>query len=163
MSVSADFQAQPETFPPALDTVLSPLHDAWVEEARRFLEPAATASPPFWDRWSVVRYLNDQFQARYALERALLEELRPFLQAHHLDAIAAGEERVARLRLGLDRIGRRRGTAAEFAHLTGEFLTALELWCAEIELAVGHIEPGDLPEEGARILARLESAVRPTA
>jgi len=163
MSGSAEFRVQPDALPRTLDTVLSPLHDAWVEEARRFLDPAATAAPPFWDRWSVVRYLNDQFQARFALERALIEELRPFLQVHHMDAIAAGEERVARLRLGLDRLGRRRGTAAEFAYMTGEFLTALELWCAEIELAVGHIEPGDLPEEGARILAHLESAVRPTA
>jgi hypothetical protein len=144
-----------------LDAVLSPVHDSWVEQVRRFVVPATTSDAPFWDRWSAVRYLNDQFLAHFAMQRSLLAELRPLIGAHHLDGIDAGEERVARLRLGLDRIGRRRGTAAEFALMADELLDALERWCAEIELAVRHLDAEHLPEDGARILALLESVMRP--
>ena len=145
-----------------LDAVLSPLHDAWVEEVRRFLIPATTPTAPFWDRWSVVRYLNDQFLERFGWERALLAELRPFVTQHDTDTLWVGAERVAQLRLALDRVGRRRGTAGEFALVTDEFLKALELWCAEIELAARRIERDALAAEGERILAHLEAA-RPSA
>ena len=145
-----------------LDAVLSPVHDAWVEEVRRFLIPATTPTAPFWDRWSVVRYLNDQFMERFGWERALVAELRPFVAQHDTDTLWTGAERVAQLRLALDRVGRRRGTAGEFALVTEEFLKALELWCAEIELAARQIERDALAEEGERILAHLEAA-RPSA
>jgi hypothetical protein len=157
MRTSAESTAQPDAVGTTLDLVLSPLHEAWVEEARRFLDPASSATAPFWERWSVVRYLNDQFPLRFDLERALVGECRPLLNQHHLDGIEAGADRLARLRLGLDRIGRRRGTAIEFAPLVEEFLLALELWCAEIELATRRIDRGALPQPAARALAHLEA------
>lgn len=143
-----------------LDLVLSPTHDAWVEEARQLLVPAATPDAPFWDRWSVVRYLNDQFLERFKVERALVSEIRPFVTIHEMDRLEAGGERVARLHLALDRIGRRRGTAAEFAAMTTEFLKALELWCAEIELAGGRVHRDTLPVEARRMLEQLEARSR---
>jgi hypothetical protein len=160
MGLSVEFPVPPEGAA-TLDAVLSPVHDGWVEQVRLFLIPATTSDAPFWDRWSAVRYLNDQFLTHFALQRTLLTELRPLIGPHQLDGIEAGAERVARLRLGLDRIGRRRGTAAEFALMADELLAALELWCAEIELAVRHVDAGHLPEDGARILALLESVMRP--
>ena len=144
-----------------LQQVLSPLHEAWVTEARWFLDPASHASAPFWDRWSVVRYLNDQFPARFELQRNLIRELRPSLEPRHIEAIDGGAERLARLRLALDRIGRRRGTAAEFAPIVEEFLAALELWCAEVELAVRNLNRDQLSEEAGRILGLIESRVSP--
>jgi hypothetical protein len=160
MGPSAESPVPPEGVV-SLDALLSPMHDGWVEEIRRFLVPATTPNAPFWDRWSAVRYLNDQFLAHFTMQRTLLAELRPLIQPHHLDGIEAGTERVARLRLSLDRIGRRRGTAAEFALMADELLAALELWCAEIESAVRHVDAEHLPEDGARILALLESVMRP--
>lgn len=156
MRASAE-SIRPETAEAGLDDVLGPLHEVWVEEARCFLDPASCSSAPFWDRWSVVRYLNDQFPARFTLEHALIQELRPFIERHHADALEAGAERLARLRLGLDRLGRRRGTATEFAPMVEELLLALELWCAEIELAVRGLRREDLTEEGSRLLAHLET------
>lgn len=146
-----------------LDEVLGPLHETWVEEARCFLDPGSCSSAPFWDRWSVVRYLNDQFPARFTLEHELVRELKPFIGRHHAEALEAGAERLAKLRLALDRLGRRRGTAAEFAPLVEEFLLALELWCAEIELAVRAVERDDLPAEGRRLLGHLEAGLPPAA
>jgi len=140
-----------------LDAVLSPTHDAWVEEARQFLMPATSITAPFWDRWTVVRYLDDQFFDHLRLETALVEELRPFVTPSEMAQLRAGGERVAQLRLALDRIGRRRGTAPEFAPVTDELLRALELWCAEIELIGRRIRRDVLPEEGARLLGHLEA------
>lgn len=157
MRTSAEFTGQPDVAGTALQEVLSPLHEAWVAEARWFLDPASSAAAPFWDRWSVVRYLNDQFPARFELQRALLREARPSLEQRHLDAIDSGAERLTRLRLALDRIGRRRGTAAEFAPIVEEFLAALELWCAEIELAVRNLNRDQLNEEAGRVLSLIES------
>ena len=157
MHTSAESTAQPAAVEPTLDVVLSPLHEAWVEEARRFLEPASTATAPFWERWSVVRYLNDRFPRRFDLERVLVRECRPLVNQHHVDAMEAGAERLARLRLGLDRAGRRRGTAAEFAPLVEEFMLTLELWCAEIELATRRIDRGSLPGPAGGVLTSLET------
>jgi hypothetical protein len=156
MSAAAELPATREP----LDAVLGPAHDLWVEEVRRFLTPAATPSAPFWDRWSVVRYLNDQFQEHYRTEVAFVEELRSFAQPLVLERLRATSDRVARLRLALDRIGRRRGTAAEFSAMGEEFLKALELWCAEIEAVAHRIRVDDLTEDGRRLLELLEAAHR---
>jgi hypothetical protein len=163
MRTSTDSTAKPDAVGTTLDVILAPLHEAWIEEARGFLDPAVDSSAPFWERWSVVRYLNDQFPVRFTLEGALIRGLRPSLDPHHMDALEAGADRLARLRLGLDRIGRRRGTAAEFAPMVEELLTALELWCVEIELATRHIERSELSAEGALALGRLEAFARPAS
>lgn len=162
MRTSAELTAQPEAVDETtLQGVLGPLHEAWVAQARCFLDPASCSSAPFWDRWSVVRYLNDQFPARFDLERLLVRELRPSLEPRHLEAIDAGAERLTRLRLALDRLGRRRGTAAEFAPIVEEFLAALELWCAEIELAVRNLDRDQLGEEAGRVLTLIETTTSP--
>ena len=140
-----------------LGAVLSPTHDAWVEEARQLLMPAVTPEAPFWDRWSVVRYLNDRFLERFRVERALVSELRPFVTIREMDMLETGAERVARLHLTLDRIGRRRGAAPEFAAMATEFLDALELWCVEIELTSGHVPCDALKLEAQRMLEHLEA------
>jgi len=130
-----------------LGAVLSPSHDAWVEEVRRLLLPATMPDPVFWDRWSMVRYLNEGFLERFSIERALLRELRPFITAREMNALEEGGERVARLHLTLDRISRRRPIPAGLAALTEEFLNALELWCAEVELTCNGVSLDRLPDE----------------
>jgi hypothetical protein len=162
MRISAESTTQSDAIDGTpLQQVLSPLHEAWITEARWFLDPASHASAPFWDRWSVVRYLNDQFPARFNLQRILVRELRPSLEPRHIQAIDGGAERLTRLRLALDRIGRRRGTAAEFAPIVEEFLAALELWCAEVELAVRNLDRGQLSQEGRQVLTLIESTTAP--
>jgi hypothetical protein len=140
-----------------LDAVLSPTHDAWVVEARQLLVPAATPDGQSWDPWSVVRYLNDRFLERFRVERALASELRSFVTVAEMDMLEAGAERVARLHLALDRISRRRGTVAEFAMMATEFLKALELWCADIELAGRRVHRDMLSVEAQRMLQYLDA------
>jgi hypothetical protein len=149
------------TFPgeQSLDLVLQPVHLAWIENARRFLDPALEPDADFWTRWAAIRYLTDDFRERYRLERELVEELRPFLSSEVAERLAREGDRVFRRRLDLDRIGRRRGMASEFAAGTGQLLDQLTRWCAEIEIAARGIRREVLPAEGAEVLAHLEATL----
>jgi hypothetical protein len=143
-----------------LDATLRPIHDAWVKEARCFLEPALEPGTDFWTRWAAVRYIADDFQEQYHRERALVDELRPFLRPDVAERLQSEGDRVFRLRLELDRMGRRRVTAAEFAGATRALLDRLGVWCAEIELATGGITGDTLPAEGAELLTQLEATLQ---
>ena len=58
-----------------VSAALGPVHDEWIKEARQFLLPATSADASFWDRWSAVRYLNDQYTERHRAESELVSEL----------------------------------------------------------------------------------------
>jgi hypothetical protein len=143
-----------------LDAVLRSIHNAWIEEVRRFLDPAREPGADFWARWAAVRYLSDDFREQYRLERALVDELRPFDRPELAERLMCEGDRVLRLRLELDRIGRRRGTSAEVAAGTQDLLEQLGLWCAEIEVAARGMSRGALPAEGAELLAHLEGGMQ---
>jgi hypothetical protein len=141
-----------------LDAVLAPTHDAWIEEARQLLAPAAAPGAPMWERWPAVRWLSEGFLRRFLAERALLNELRPHLTVREDEMIGVGEDRIAQLRLVLDRLARRRGNTAEFAALAQGFMQALEMWCAEIELAARRIHCRYLSRDARRLLHDVEAA-----
>ncbi len=147
----------------SLDSVLRPIHNAWIAEARCFLEPTLDPGADFWTRWGAVRYLSDTFRDRVRQERALVQELPPFLPPEVSERLERGSELVVRSRLELDRIGRRRGTAAEVARGARQLLTQLGEWCAEIELAAAAVAREALAAEGIALLARLEAAIPPPA
>jgi hypothetical protein len=140
-----------------LDAVLRPIHDRWSSNARRFLEPALEAGADHWTRWAAVRYLADDFRDQFGWERDLLDELRPFIDRERAERLTLEGARVARLALELDRVGRRRGTAEEFAAGTRALLAQLGLWCAELERAGGGVSRQNLPAEGTALLAHLEA------
>jgi hypothetical protein len=146
------------SFEETLDTVLAPTHDAWIEEARQLLAAAAAPGAPTWERWPLVRWLNDRFLRRFLAERALLNELRPHLTIREDEMIGAGQDRIAQLRVGLDRLARRSGGVAEFTALAESFMQALEMWCAETELAARRISCRYLSREARRLLEEVEVA-----
>lgn len=141
-----------------VNAVLRPIHDAWVKQARRFLDPALEPGTDFWARWAAVRYIADDFLEQYRREGALVDELRPFLRPEVAERLRREGDRLFRLRLELDRIGRRRGTAVEFAAGTRDLLEQLGAWCAEIELAAAGLTRDALPAEATDLLAHLEAA-----
>lgn len=141
-----------------LDAVLRPIHTTWVEETRRFLDPAIEPGADFWTRWGAIRYLFDDFRSRYRLERALVDELGPLLRLDVAERLVREGDRLFRLRLELDRIGRRRGTAAEVAAVTRDLLEQLGVWCAEIELAAAGVTRDALPADATDLLGHLEAA-----
>jgi GNAT superfamily N-acetyltransferase len=106
-----------------------------MEETESRLAPVIGQAAPFWDRWTVARYLADEFMGQYRRERALLDELRPFLDPPVTERLVGQGERIGRLRAALDDLGRRRGTGLAFAETGRQLLDAVQEWCAEIDAA----------------------------
>jgi hypothetical protein len=141
-----------DTLVPALRTA----HETWIRETDSFLAPVIVPGAPFWDRWTAVRYMADQFLGQYRRELALVNELRPFLPAQTSESLVRDGKRIGELLAELDRVGRRRGTARSVANSARRLLDSLRLWCADIEAAAWRIPRDVLPEEGARVVAALE-------
>lgn len=141
----------------SLDEVLHAIHRAWLDEARRYLVPVLDPGADFWTRWAAVRYLADNFRERYRWERALVDDLRSLLEPGQAERLQRLGDRLLQLRLEVDRIGRRRGTAAEAAPAVRELLEHVELWCSEIELGTSGLTREVLPAEASALLARLEA------
>lgn len=139
-----------------LAEILGVAHETWINETEFFLAPATAPKASFWQRWTAVRYLADQFLAQYRRERLLLGELRPFLPPHVAEDLSREGEQIARLQGYLDQIGRRRGTARTVAVVARGLLEWLRCWCADIEAATWKIRRDVLPEEGKRLVAEIE-------
>jgi hypothetical protein len=131
-------------------------HEIWIRETDSFLAPVVVPGAPFWDRWTAVRYMADQFLGQYQRELSLVNELRPFLPAQTGESLTRDGERIGELLGELDRVGRRRGTAHTVAVFARRLLDSLRLWCADIEAAAWRVPRDVLPEEGARLAADLE-------
>jgi hypothetical protein len=144
--------------PPAepLSAVLSPIHDCWVERVDRFLTPATVTRAGFWERWGAVRYLADEFEARFRAQCALVDSLEPLLDASSLGRLTTARKALESTRAELIARGRRRGTAGPVAILARRFIDQLEYWCAGIELATSHLIRSDLSEESRQAVAHLE-------
>lgn len=140
-----------------LASLLRTAHEIWIRETALFLSSAIKENAGFWERWTAVRYLADQFQRPFLRERALVNEMRPFLPAETGDRLSGQGERIAQLGQALDKVGRRRGTARTVAVASREFLQMLRQWCSDIEVAAEQVARDDLPQEGARLVAELET------
>jgi len=141
----------------SVETVLHRIHDAWLGDAHRFLGPTLEPRADQWARWGAVRYLADDFREQYGWERALLDELRPFVLPGTAGQLTRQADHLAGLHLELDRIGRRRGTTEEFADGARYLLEQLALWCAELELAGRDILVDSLAPEALKILDHLHA------
>lgn len=139
-----------------VDSVLAPIHDRWLKEVRRFIEPAASAGAGFWDRWTTVRYLADQFRDHFRLERALLASLEGALQPEDTERLTTQADELERLLSELDTAGRRRGTAATVAVEARRLMEALAVWCAELELATTGVPRDILSINATHLLDHLK-------
>jgi hypothetical protein len=110
----------------------------------------------FWERWGAVRYLADEFEARFRAECALVDSLEPLLDASSVGRLANARKALESTRAELMALGRRRGTAGPVAILARRFLDQLEYWCAGIELATSRLICSDLSEERRQAVAHLE-------
>jgi hypothetical protein len=136
--------------------VLAAMHETWMEQVATFVTPALSEDADFWSRWSVARFLGDQFGDRFRAERDLLDALGPRVPEEASRTLAG-------LRAGLERtleelviVARRRATGLLTAILARRLIDQLALWCVEVELATGEIETEDLPSEADRLLTSLQ-------
>ena len=141
-----------------VETRLAPAHDNWMADADRFLAPVIDTNATFWDRWSAVRYVEEQLASRFESERQLLQQLRAFLPAEVREQLAMQAERLSRLIDDFNRVGRQRESAREVSHTARNLTEALRLWYAEIELHVGGIHLADVGRDGIKLLSDLNPA-----
>jgi hypothetical protein len=145
---------------PRLSAVLTPIHDAWMADADRFLIPVTDSNATFWDRWAAVRYAGDLFQDRLRLEKAFLREVRPFLTPKLNARLWMQVDRIERLHGDLVHLAYQRGTARELAHSARQLLEAVRLWYAEFEFALSGTREEDLGKRPAQLLAELRKGRR---
>jgi hypothetical protein len=139
-----------------LGPVLQAAHRVWLQEAEGFLSPLIGREAPFWDRWVATRYLADQFAAQFRRERALVDELRPFLEPATAERLMQLSQRIGDFLEAFDRKGRRRGTGRPVSVIAGELLDTLRSWCSDVETAAGQVDGEVLTEEGRRLIAALD-------
>jgi hypothetical protein len=142
----------------SIGSVLRPIHAQWIRRTRRTVEPVLSPSASFWDRWTAVRYLDDVFDEHYRHEVALVGSLVARLPTPAAARLTALTETLDASRVQLDRVGRRRGVASAVSVVAREFLDLFQLWCAEVEEALGGLRRADLPDLSDRLLLALEAA-----
>jgi hypothetical protein len=148
----------PRRIAPPLDGKLRDLHRRWMEETSAWLTPVLAPDADFWNGWSAVRYINDQFDRQYRRKCALVAAILPLLRPTDAFALCAATVLLERTRRDLDRIGRRSGATEVVRAVTWRFLQLLRTWLGAVERATEKLTVGDLPAEGRRALAQLTAA-----
>jgi hypothetical protein len=149
----------PQGAPLTVSATLRDIHRRWMNETWQWLAPALSPSADFWNGWSAVRYINDQFHRQYRRQQALVTATLPLLRPAEAVQLRATAEALERTRRDLDRIGRRQGMTEAVAALSGRFLDLLGAWFAEIQRVTEEFSRDELPPQGRRALRQLEAAV----
>jgi len=144
----------------SLGSILRAAHHTWIGEAESYLTPIIVPEASFWERWTAVRYIADQFAQQYRRESSLLNELRPVLDPDVAEALIGQGRRVGQLWGELDRVGRRRGTSRTVAVTARALLDALRTWCDQIAAAAGAIPREALSDEAKGMVETLELHLR---
>lgn len=126
---------------------LGGLHEQWLEEVRRVIDPARQETAGTWLRWRAIEYLGTGFKRRFERERQAVFSLHERLTGDQASHLWVGGELVTQL---LDSLPRRVGLCqrgAEFASVTVTVVNALEYWCSQVEEALGPVRWGDVAPE----------------
>ena len=70
----------PLSIAPPLSAKLRDIHRQWMDESSEWLSPTLAPDANFWNGWSAVRYLNDQFDRQYRRKCALIAAILPLLR-----------------------------------------------------------------------------------
>jgi hypothetical protein len=151
----ATMTAAPRRSSTTLSDALAPLHEEWISTVHRAVAPALLGSASIWDRWTAVRYLEDQFAARLEQERKLVRHV-PGLEPGALARIAAGFESLERIRVRIVAAGPRRHTGGVVMLLLRNLLELTADWCVAIEMAAYRVPLAELPTEAVQILNDLQ-------
>jgi hypothetical protein len=152
-------RATPPNCAPPPSAKLRAIHRRWMDETSDWLNPTLAPDADFWNGWSAVRYVNDQFDRQYRRGWALVAAILPLLRPADAFMLCARSVVLERTRRDLDRLGRQRGTTEVVAALAHRLLKLLRSWFSEIERVTEDLTIDDLPLDGRRALAQLRTAV----
>ena len=143
---------------PPLSAKLRDIHRRWMDESSEWLGPTLVPDADFWNGWSAVRYINDQFDRQYRRECALIAAILPLLRPSDAFILCATTVVLERTHRDLDQLGRRQGMTEVVAGLAYRFLKLLRTWFAEIERVTEQITLDELRLDGRQALAQLRTA-----
>ena len=148
----------PLSVAPPLNAKLRDIHRQWMDESSEWLSPTLAPDANFWNGWSAVRYLNDQFDRQYRRKCAMIAAILPLLRPTDAFILRARTVVLERTRRDLDQLGRRQGMTGAVAGLAFRFLKLLRTWFAEIERVTEELSLHKLPLDARRALAQLRFA-----
>jgi hypothetical protein len=137
---------------PPLTVKLSHIHRRWMEETSQWLGPTLATDADFWNGWSAVRYINDQFDRQYRRKCAVVGAIIPLLRPSDALILCATTGMLERTRRDIDQAGRRQDMTELVATLVYRFLKLLRTWFAEIERVTAELTIDELPPDGQRAL-----------
>jgi hypothetical protein len=143
----------------AVAGILREIHRMWLAEVRQWVAPAMAPEADFWDGWSAVRYLNDQFDRQYRRKQTFLKAVLPRFNPAELLALREKTAHLVRGVRELNSLGRRQGQGRAVATASARLLELLEGWFAETRRLVRGLSTGELPLQGRRALAELHAAL----
>jgi hypothetical protein len=140
-----------------MDSRLREIHRHWLGETRDWLAPATAPDADFWNGWSAVRYLGDQFERFYRRQLAFVKAILPMFAPSDAFALAATTARLERARRTLDRLGRRQGIVQVVAAACEHFLETLETWFGELQRLTQGLTASEFPVAAQQALVWLEA------
>jgi len=145
--------------PPTVRAALRDIHHMWMRDTLQWLAPTLSPRADFWDGWSAVRYINDQFDRKYRRQRTLVKAILPLLQPADAFLLRSATTELELMRRHLNRMAGRRNMMEVVAAASCRFLELLGAWFNELERVTDGLTRADLSVQGRRALARLECAV----
>ena len=119
---------------------------------------SAIARSDFWDVWSVVRHINDQFDRQYRRQQAFVKAILPVLSPADALVLHVKAAQLEGARRNLDRLGRLQGTSKIAAAVCSEFLELLDAWFGELQWLTRRLTKAELPLPAHKALAQLKAA-----
>jgi hypothetical protein len=130
---------------------LQGLHQRWIQEVRRVLDPARAADAGPWLRWRALQYLETGFTRRFERERRAVSSLHGQLTRDQAVHVWAAGELLTQLLGNLEHLVGLCHRGAEFSTASLTLLEALEYWCQQVEEALGGVRWGWVSPE-SRVL-----------
>jgi hypothetical protein len=87
---------------PPLSAMLRDIHRRWMDESSEWLGPTLAPDADFWNGWSAIRYINNQFDRQYRRECALLASILPLQRPTDAFILCATTAVLERTRRDLD-------------------------------------------------------------
>lgn len=149
-AAAARIATTPEIRTPMLP-FLQGMHERWLQEVRRVLDPAREPEAGVWLRWGATRYLAETFARRFERERQAVASLHGHLTGARAANLWVGGELLTSMIERLQHLVGLCHRAAEFSSVTLTMLTALEYWCGQVDEALGPIRWGEVPPESRHL------------
>jgi len=130
-------------------------HDRWLATVRQIVTRILAPDVAVMERWTALAELDRELGEWYDGELKLARDLAPLLANGADRRLARAQHAIARVREEISALVPSPDSAAALREAVLDLLDVLQLWCAELELAVTDVAVGQLSGESKALLRRL--------